>query len=197
MFRLSASLFATCAAFAVAHAAATNTFKFIGVAEPANLIANGSFEEGKEGPTGWRFGSAMMENFEYGRTRDAVSGKLAARIVSRGDAMSGYWSQRVTVKPHTRYRLSLKVKLESGKVLIHVHGKSLNHRLYLNAAAGDPLVPVFLPVKWAAGVVESNKWLTQTLEFDSADETSVAINLGMYFTAGAVNLDEVELRETQ
>jgi len=195
MFRLSSCLLVASAA--LAHAATTNTFKFVGVVEPANLIVNGGFEEGKQGPTGWRFGSARMENFQYGRTRDAAGGKLAARIVCRSDEMSGYWAQRVTVKPHTRYRLSLKVKLESGKALIYVHGKSLNQRLYLNAATDNPLVPVFLPAKWAAGVVERNTWLTQTLELDSGAETSVAINLGMYFAAGAVNFDEVALREIQ
>ncbi|MCX7826336.1 MAG: carbohydrate binding domain-containing protein [Verrucomicrobiae bacterium] len=193
MFRPLICWFTTLAA--LAHAATTNTFRFIGVVEPANLIVNGGFEEGREGPTGWRFGSARMENFQYGRTRDAAGGKLAARIVCRSDEMSGYWSQRVTVKPHTRYRLSLKVKLESGKALVYLRGKTLNQRLYLNAATDNPLVPVFLPAKWAAGVVETNTWLAQTLEFNSGDETSLALDLGMYFAAGAVNFDEVELRE--
>ena len=195
MFRFSACLLLTCAA--LAHAAATNTFKFVGVVEPANLIANGGFEEGKEGPTGWRFGSATMENFQYGRTHDAAAGKLAVRIVCRSDEMSGYWAQRMTVKPHTRYRLTLKVKLESGKALVYLHGKSLNQRLYLNAATDNPLVLVFLQAKWAAGVIQPNTWLAQSLEFDSGAETSVAIDLGMYFTAGSVNFDEVDLRGIQ
>ncbi len=164
---------------------------------PRNLIVNGGFEEGQDTPTGWRFGSAKMENFEYSRTPDAASGRWAARVICRSDAMSGYWGQTVRVKPHTRYRLMLKVKLEFGKALIYVHGKMLNQRLYLNAVANDPLVPVFVPVKWAAGIVEANRWLSQSLEFDSGDETAVSVSLGAYFKTGAMSFDDVEMHEIQ
>lgn len=190
MFRSLVVGAAACAAVMLSMAADT-------ASSPRNLIINGGFEEGKDAPTGWRFSSARMEDFEHGFTHDAASGRRAAHIVCRSDAMSGYWGQTVRVKPHTRYRLTLKVKLESGKVLIYAHGKTLNQRLYLNTAHENPLVPVFVPVKWTAGVVETNRWLDQTMEFDSGDETAITVSFGTYFKTGTVSFDDVKLHEIQ
>ena len=169
----------------------------VATAEPAsqNLIVNGGFEDGTDSPTGWRFGTGTLENFQYGRTHDCAHGRLAARIITKSDAMSGYWAQTVKVKPHTRYRLKLMMKLEAGKVLVYVRGKGIEKRLYLDAATENPLVPVFIPPKWALGVCETNVWLSQSLDFDSGMADSVTVNLGSYFRTGAVNFDDIELVE--
>jgi hypothetical protein len=162
---------------------------------PPNLIVNGGFEDGADGPAGWRFGSARMEIFRAGRSPNAASGRLAARIECSSAAMSGYWSQAVKVKPHTRYRLSVKVWLASGKALVQARGKSFDARLYLTTPDDNPLVPVFLPVKWAGGVCEASRWTTHALEFATRDETAVSVHLGAYFSAGVMNFDDVELCE--
>jgi hypothetical protein len=127
---------------------------------PAGMIRNPSFEKSVgDRPAGWRpqtyGGRAEFEYASKGRTGDR-----SVMIFSQDGADAG-WLTTVTVKPHSKYRLSAWIKTEnlaagSGKgALLNLHN----------------MQPLQTPA-----VRGTEDWRKVELEFDTSDNAAVQIN---------------------
>jgi putative heme-binding domain-containing protein len=146
-----------------------------------NLITNGSFEDIRgDAPAAWSprtYGGEADFTFDVtGRTGRSV--KISSR--SGGDAA---WSQRVRLKPATRYQLSAWVKTRD----VGSRGAGALFNVHQLQRQGTPK-----PLKG------SNDWTKLTAEFATSDYTDVTVNLlfGGWGTAtGEAWWDDVQLIE--
>jgi azurin len=151
-----------------------------------NLLPNGSFEELRDGrPAGWTgrtfTGQANHEPAESGRTGDR-----AILIRSSGGADAA-WSTQVTVKPHTRYRLSGWIKTQELRTGPGGHGVLLN---------AHELQPADL--SRTRGLKGTEDWTHVETILDSTERTSLTIHClfgGPGMAAGTAWFDDVSLVE--
>jgi len=163
-----------------------------------NLLDNGGFEEGSEGaPGGWRFTTAMPNNFSATWRNDGRTGKCL-HVENASSAMSGYWNQTVEVKPQTDYLLTGWFRLASGKLLCYVHGqgpdgRGVDARFYAGSMVNRFLVPVFLKREYLSGT-DPEQWYPFRLPVTTGPGmTRITVSLGMYFEAGEVSYDDFRL----
>ena len=152
------------------------------VANPANLIPSGGFEEAKGGrPAGWSFMDACV-------TRDTAvrrSGAASARMEEfrAGEAHgNGRVNKKLALVPHRQYRLDAWIKtqgLAGGDVRMAVlaaDGRSLNYT--------------------DLGVKPTQDWTEHHVLFNTLGATDVGIYIGIWNgREGTLWLDDVSLRE--
>lgn len=183
-------------------------------ADVSNLINNGNFTEVKDGrAASWNFSSAKPEIFKLSFPQQPEQGNVAKMEVS-SDVMSGYWGQIITVKPHTNYRFSALAQMNTGHILMYIHGGSgetkLDTRIYVLTMGEHPLVPWFWDKQWIQGssgfphrglglvrnfLAEPGQWEPVSIEFNSGELTRVTVSLGAYFKAGKYLFDDVSVVE--
>ncbi len=163
-----------------------------------DLLLNGNLEAGEgDQPTGWRFGTAVPENFTVDWVTPGRSGKCLHLRAASG-IMSGYWNQTVKVQPATDYLLTGWFRLNGGKLLCYVHGgapdgRSLDERFYVASMRNHFLVPIFLKPEYMAGI-PSDAWQPVRIPFRTGEGMeAVAVSLGLYFTAGEAWFDDLRV----
>ena len=151
---------------------------------PANLIANGSFEEQTDGkPNGWR----TSTHSGRGELAAANIGHTGGRSVKISSEQGGdvSWAVRAEVRPRTDYKLTGWIKTEKVQKLGGARGAILNvHELQ------DPVRGATKPL---AG---DNDWTQVELGFNSGQMTEVTIDclLGGWGRAtGTAWFDDLEL----
>ena len=149
---------------------------------PPGTLANPSFERGSDNrPTGFRTqtysGDARFEYAKTGRTGDRC-----VMIESTAGADAG-WFGSFTVKPNTRYRLSVWIKAEnldagSGKgALLNIHN--------IQPLQSSP-------------VTGTTDWTNVSVEFDSASHRTIEFNClfgGWGRSTGRAFYDDLEIEE--
>jgi putative membrane-bound dehydrogenase-like protein len=151
---------------------------------PANLIPNGSFEEGAEGrPKGWRTAT------HSGRGEFAVTetGHIGGRSVKISSEQGGdiSWAVQVPVKPRTDYKLTGWIKTEKVQKLGRANGAMLNvHELQDPVRGGTK------------ALTGDNDWTQAQLNFNSGQMREVTINClfgGWGRATGTAWFDDIEL----
>lgn len=164
-----------------------------------NLLHNPSIEEGTDSnPAHWRWGTAVPENFKVAWSTEARTGHRSLYIKAFSGVMSGYWTQVVRVEPKVHYTFCGWFRLKSGKILVYVHGRVGNRRLderfYAQSARSLFLVPIFLKPEYVRGM-HPERWYPFRIDFTTFEGMKfIAASVGMYFTAGEVWFDDLELR---
>ncbi len=152
-------------------------------AQPANLVSNGSFEQGMgRNPRNWREQRWGGEGtFDY-----ANAGHTGARSagISSTTGADASWSANVAIEPFARYRLSGWIKTEDVKPVEGGRGALLNvHELQTVATPA---------------VTGDSDWKEVAVEFDVEDQSSVQVNclLGGWGRAtGKAWFDDVRLEK--
>lgn len=167
-----------------------------------NEVVNADVEAGEgEAPLGWRFGTAMPENFEAAWRDGGRSGKCLWLKAKTG-AMSGYWGQSVPVQPGRTYLFKGYYRLGAGKILCYAHGRmplpdgrsvGVDERFYRGTMRGHWLVPVFLPPD-ALGGPDPQAWYPFRLKVSVPEPLNrLSLSLGLYFTPGEAAFDDLWL----
>lgn len=150
-------------------------------APAANLIANDSFENERDGrPLEWNT-STHSGRGEFGLGDVGHSGKRSARIASEnGGDIS--WSQRVNVEPNTSYKLTAWIKTENVRGAM---GALLNmHELQ----SGTPVR--------TRPVTGTKDWTQVEAEFNSGDHKMLTVNClfgGWGRSTGVAWFDDIKL----
>jgi hypothetical protein len=168
-------------------------------AAPQNLITNGNFEQVKNGQaTGWN----VTENpgvVETSFPTEEGFGHVALTKFLKWDAHGAYFTQSVTVKPHTQYRLSLKACMNTGNIRFAASGGEGDDKVNVveyGRASHLSMYPFFWDEAWSKYLVfEPNEWRTVTIDFNSGNATSVYVSFGAYQRAGTYSFDDVSLVE--
>ena len=183
-------------------------------ADSPNLIYNGNFDQiNNNQAVGWLFSTAKPEIFKLSFPQEKDQGNVAQMNVSSA-AMSGYFNQAITVKPHTNYHFYALTQMNKGSILLFIHGGAdktkLDTRIYIQTLEDNPLVPWFWDRKWIEGssgfpnrelglvrnfLAEPGKWEPVSIDFNSGELTSVTVSLGAYFKAGQYQFDDVSVTE--
>lgn len=183
-------------------------------ADMLNLIQNGGFDKIENNQAaGWNFSTAKPEIFTLSFPNETGHGNVARMDVSSA-AMSGYFNQTVTLKPHTNYHFSALAQMNQGEILIFIHGGAdnakIDTRIYVQTLKDNPLVPLFWDRKWIEGssgypnpngglvrtfLADPGQWEPVSIDFNSGELTSAAVSLGAYFEAGQYQFDDVTLTE--
>ena len=173
-------------------------------ADPAlpvpNLVVNPGMERGENGkPEGWRFGTAIPDNF-LTAWRDSGRGGKCLWLEAKSGKMSGYWHTGVRVTAGKKYLCTGRYRLEGGRILCYVHANKrladgrvavVNERFYAGSLCQHWLVPVFLPPECLGGP-DPKKWYSFRLTVTPASGVDVvSLSLGMYFTPGSAWFDDV------
>jgi hypothetical protein len=168
-------------------------------AAPQNLITNGDFEQVKNGQAiGWDATNnpGVVEN-SFPTEKDF--GHVALIRFLKWDAHGAYFTQNVTVKPHTQYRFSLKACMDTGNIRIAVSGGEGNDKVNIveyGRAAFLSMYPLFWDEAWSNNLVFiSNEWRPVTIDFNSGNATSVNVSFGAYQRAGTYSFDDASLVE--
>ena len=153
----------------------------------ANLIANPSFENEKDGkPIGWRASRFGGRQVEQSLAAIGHTGSRSVKVASEQGADAG-WSITVAVKPRTDYRLSGWIKTENLRRVAGGRGALLNiHELQ------DPDHGA------TKGIAGDNDWTRVEVTFNSSDMTEVTINClfgGWGQARGAAWFDDIELTQ--
>ncbi len=150
-----------------------------------NLLPNASFEEVADGmPSGWQvrtYRGRANHQIDHGTAR---TGERSLRISSREGADTSLFT-RVTVKPHTEYRLSGWVKTEN---LQGARGAQLN----AHEIQGQP------GSRTGAHQGDSPEWTRVESVFSSGDRSELTVNClfgGWGTSTGMAWWDDVSLRE--
>jgi mono/diheme cytochrome c family protein len=155
--------------------------KAITYQEGPNLLPNPSFETigADKLPEGWKrrdYGNNdASKNAEWAVLKDqAHSGSNAVRCITRGDGDTSLYAD-VTLKPHTRYRLSgwVKVHAFKGKASLNSHGTKVETERITD---------------------KESDWSEVETFFDSGDRTTASINL-LHVAKGDSLFDDVKLCE--
>ena len=170
-------------------------------AAPQNLIANGNFEQVKNGQAAdWN----VTENpgvVENSFPTENGFGHIALTKFLKWDAHGAYFTQSVTVKPHTQYRLSLKARMNTGNIRFAVSGGDGEDKVNLveyGRASHLSMYPFFWDEAWSKYLVfEPNEWRPVIIDFNSGNATSVYVSFGAYQRAGTYSFDDVSLVEIQ
>lgn len=174
-----------------------------GADEPAplapNLVFNPDLEEGIDGePAGWRWTTAVPDNFEVAWTDEGRTGK-GLYLKSHSAVMSGYWNQSVRVEPLTSYVFSGWFRLGGGRLLCYAHartadGRNVDERFYAASMRNHFLVPVFLRPEYMAGY-GADEWHPFSVPFTTLEGMEwITVSMGMYFHAGEAWFDDVAVR---
>lgn len=167
-----------------------------------NSVRNPHIEQGRNGqPAEWRFSTAIPENFETAWRQGGRSGKCLWLKAASGK-MSGYWNQSMPVVPGQTYLFRGWYRLGGGRILCYAHGRkrtengrsvAIDKRFYAGSLRNHWLVPVFLPPDALMGP-DPTKWFPFEVKVPVPDGlTAIALSVGMYFTAGEVAYDDIEL----
>jgi hypothetical protein len=166
-----------------------------------NLIVNGGIEQAApDGAANWSFGTANPENFAIDRVAAGRSGPGALHLISHTGVMSGYFNQVVKVKPETDYLLRAWYRHGGGKLLNYAHavlpsGRGVDQRFYSTSLKNHFLAPVFLKPEYIKGT-DPSVWQLCRLPFRTIPEmNSIAISLGIFFSAGELWFDDVSVTE--
>ncbi len=147
------------------------------------LLPNGSFTMPLDHKKDWR----NSKNFE--RDTKCYFSAPAALKLSSANAKSymQYQDIKDCFKPDTRYRLSFVMKTENVKA----HGRTGGATVKLQDRPGHQ---IWLPKKFVTG---STDWTRYSIEFNSASELGVRVQLGLwlYNASGTVWFDDVQLEE--
>jgi DUF1680 family protein/alpha-L-arabinofuranosidase len=147
---------------------------------PEGMIRNASFEEAIDNqPVGWK-PQTYGGKAEFKYSSDYRTGNRSVMISSQNGADAG-WLSTVTVKPHSRYRLSAWIKTEN-----LVAGSSKGALLNLHN-----LQPTQTPA-----VTGTKDWRKVEVEFDTSDNAAVQINClfgGWGLAKGKAWFDDVSL----
>jgi len=167
-----------------------------------NLVRNSHIEAGRGGqPVDWRFSTAVPENFETAWREGGCAGKCLWLRAASGK-MSGYWGQSVPVVPGQTYLFRGRYRLAGGRILCYAHGRrrldngrsiAIDKRFYAGSLRNHWLVPVFLPPAALMGP-DPKKWFPFQVQVPVPDGLdAIALSVGIYFTAGEVAYDDIEL----
>lgn len=143
-----------------------------GFAAPANLVANGSFEDGA---AGWKLGEGVT--VEQGPAAEGAS-FLRCANVSPGVASAATCGP-ITVKPNTGYLARCKLRIEGGA---HYTFGILNPD------------GAFFACRDVYGC-ETEQWDESVLPFRTEQQTQVSVYVGRRYGASAIQFDAVELIE--
>jgi len=170
-------------------------------AAPQNLIVNGDFEQIKNGQaSGWNV-TANSDVVKSTFPTEKNFGHVALTQFRKWDAHGAYFTQSVTVKPHTQYRLSLKARMDTGNIRFAIsggEGEEKVNAVEYGRASHLSMYPFFWDEAWAKYLVFTpNEWRTVTIDFNSGNATSVAVSFGAYQRAGTYSFDDVSLMEIQ
>ena len=148
------------------------TFGLAACAAPANLVANGSFEEGAGA---WKLGAGVT--IEQG---EAAAGKAYLRCgcVKAGDASAATLAG-IAVKPHTGYVARCKLRFEGGAHYTFGILKPDGTFLVCRDVYGCPTA----------------QWDESVLPFRTEDETRIGLYVGRRYGPNAIRFDAVELVE--
>jgi hypothetical protein len=168
-------------------------------AAPQNLITNGNFEQVKNGQAAdWN----VTENpgvVENSFPTEKSFGHIALTKFLKWDAHGAYFTQSVTVKPQTQYRLSLKARMDTGNIRFAVSGGDGEDKVNVveyGRASHLSMYPFFWDEAWSKYLVfEPNEWRPVTINFNSGNATSVYVSFGAYQRAGTYSFDDVSLVE--
>lgn len=170
-------------------------------AAPQNLITNGNFEQVKnDQAVGWN----VTENLGVVENSFPIEngfGHIALTKFLKWDAHGAYFTQSVTVKPHTQYRLSLKARMDTGNIRFALSGGDGEDKVNLveyGRASHLSMYPFFWDEAWSKYLVfEPNEWRPVIIDFNSGNATSVNVSFGAYQRAGTYSFDDVSLIEIQ
>lgn len=160
----------------------TDSLKPSGAPGP-NLLKNGTFEHGI---AGWQLFAFSKKAKMAADSKELHDGRHSLRIDNMGGDHT-FVSQKVTVKPHTHYRLSGYIQtkgVKSTKV-----DATDGARLMVDNRLRSPLV------------TESEPWTEVTLDFTTGDENVVQIGASMgYFSdfiTGTAWFSDLSLTESE
>jgi hypothetical protein len=168
-------------------------------AGPQNLITNGDFEQVKNRQAaGWDItrNPGVVES-TFPEEKDF--GHVGFIQFLKWDAHGAYFTQNVTVKPHTQYRLSLKARMDTGNIRFGISGGEGNDKVNIaeyGRVSHLSMYPFFWDEAWSKYLVFTpNEWRTVTIDFNSGNATSVYVSFGAYQRAGTYSFDDVSLVE--
>lgn len=173
--------------------AATMAWAYSANAEEQNLVRNGKFEQVTNGTAdGWKF-SPGAEDDTVAFAAEGEKGRVANVKVIDGRGITTL-SQRIKLEPHQRYRLSVRAKLDSGKLSLAIGAMGLNRRL-IGTLEKSPMVPWFWDEAWLGTIAFApQQWRSVSIEFDSGEVTSVLLSLGGYYSSkGIFSYDDVSI----
>jgi hypothetical protein len=169
-------------------------------ADAPNLITNGNFEQTKGGaPVGWANPATAGISTTAFPTEEK-QGKIAQVELLHSGSTGAYFSQSVKVEPHTRYRVSLLARMNTGKITVAVGGgtgdNKISERLLGETSTRLTMAPLFWDADWYKNLIFiPNQWRPVSLEFDSGELTQIYVAFGAYFVAGNYAFDDVSLVE--
>jgi hypothetical protein len=185
-------------------------------ADQINLIKNGDFSQIKKGQAeSWYTGTERPDDFQDTFPSEAGHGNVAQMVTTSG-VVSTYFTQKITVKPHTNYRFSALSRVDQGMALIWIYGggskDKLDNRTYVQLQKYFPLFPGFWNQAWLEGSSKSSQpqpvplrvftvltqpgqWQPVSMNFNSGNLTSMTVSLGSYFAMGRYLFDDVSVTE--
>jgi hypothetical protein len=163
------------------------------IVKAKNLLAysqlhNGSFEIGGISPDGWA-GNAWIPS-EAAFTWDSTQSHSGARSIKIASSIANdaRWTQRITVKPNTEYRLSGWIKTENVTHTLETYDAGANLSLF------DPYSFIY-----SVGLFGTNNWKNVSMTFNTGSNTeiSIACRLGMWIgsSSGVAWFDDLSLEE--
>ena len=168
------------------------------LAQPAssqdnNLIKNGNFEKLTNGAADhWDILEGAAGNVaDY----PVESGKgHIGHVKSANSTKNAYLSQWVNLETNQDYRLSMKAKMNRGKLTFAIGSNGLNKRMYGELKEELPMSPWFWDETWLASLpFEAGKWREVTMEFNSGEIKRVLLTLGGFFSQGEYAFDDITL----
>ncbi len=139
----------------------------------ANLLVNGSFENGASSPTGWTSGgwnpAGGALTTESG---EATEGGRSIKLAADGSANDLHWAQTVAVQPYTPYELSGWIKTRD----------IANSAEQVNAGATLSLIGTWTRTR---GLLGTNDWTFVRVSFNSGDQSRIAVGGRLGYWSGA------------
>jgi len=185
-------------------------------ADAVNLINNGDFSRIKNGQAeSWRTGTERLDDFQDTFPPEAGHGNVLQMVTTSG-VMSTYFSQILTVKPHTTYHFSALSRVDQGMAMIWIYGGAgkdkLDNRTYVQLQKYFPLFPGFWNKTWLEGSSNSpdpqplplrvftflnqpGQWQPVSMNFNSGNLTSMTVSVGSYFSIGRYLFDDISVTE--
>ncbi|NLO04448.1 MAG: hypothetical protein GX131_01325 [candidate division WS1 bacterium] len=204
MRRVAAILLCIFAICAVSVAAPEITIEARGIPAGENLIVNPGFEAGTQWPDGWGWSPNQPPSTIWRVWADeALSGARSAGVVNTATSASGYWTQDVALEPGKDYLLTCRALIEDGTILVRADGrdadgkpvKAFDRRAFDRRRASHLLAPTYWKPEWIVDMVRQ-PWAPVDLFFNTRGDVvpaSVSVQIGCYFTAGTMYIDDVYL----
>jgi len=160
---------------AICCAALLTASSLLAAAQPAGMVANGSFEVVEESlPTGWRI-TTDLASIETG---DAPDGERWLKLVKPEGASHTLATQRLEVKPNTGYRLRAYLRAPRAS--------------YYSLVAYDAVLNGLASKSTGWAVV--GEWLELELDFRTR-ETDAVVNVGLLGWGAEAHWDAVRMWE--